>query len=197
MDDKSRDGEVARRILRAAIHLFAKKGFAATSTREIVEAAGITKPMLYYYYRSKDGLLRAALSEYTQEARREVDSVLASDLDARSKLVEFVWSVFQFHRENPDFVRMASAMFYGPEDATPGVDILSFAEEVRGSFHRAAEVACGAGIARAGCEEVLVRSLDGMIAAWTRSPLWGGGTEISHDLAEQVVEDLLHGVAPR
>ena len=36
------------RILIAAATLFANKGYAGTSVREIVEAAGVTKPTLYY-----------------------------------------------------------------------------------------------------------------------------------------------------
>lgn len=49
-------------ILRAAGKLFAAKGFAGTSTREIAEAAGLQQPALYHYFASKEDILRA-LSE--------------------------------------------------------------------------------------------------------------------------------------
>ena len=39
-----------------AAKLFAERGYDATSVREIVEAAGVAKPTLYYYFRSKEGL---------------------------------------------------------------------------------------------------------------------------------------------
>ena len=42
---------VARHIARAAARLFAERGYDATSVREIVEAAGVAKPTLYYYFR--------------------------------------------------------------------------------------------------------------------------------------------------
>ena len=45
-------------ILKAAMRLFAKKGYAGASTREICETAGITKPVLYYHFRSKQHLYR-------------------------------------------------------------------------------------------------------------------------------------------
>ncbi len=48
-------------ILRVAARLFATRGFEATSVREIVEAAGVTKPTLYYYFGSKEGLATGAL----------------------------------------------------------------------------------------------------------------------------------------
>ena len=46
-------------ILQAAERLFAYKGYDAVGVQEIVTDAGITKPTLYYYFRSKCGLLEA------------------------------------------------------------------------------------------------------------------------------------------
>ena len=45
-----------QRIVEAAIEVFCRKGYDAASVREIVEAAGVTKPVLYYYFGSKEGL---------------------------------------------------------------------------------------------------------------------------------------------
>src|SRR3990172_5085308 len=47
------------RILQKALVLFSDKGYDATSVREICEAAGITKPTLYHFYGSKEGVYRA------------------------------------------------------------------------------------------------------------------------------------------
>jgi AcrR family transcriptional regulator len=47
----------ADRIAERAAELFARQGFAGTSIREISEAAGVTKPTLYYHFGSKDGLV--------------------------------------------------------------------------------------------------------------------------------------------
>jgi len=38
------------RLLETAIGMFAEKGYAGTSVREIVEQAGVSKPVLYYYF---------------------------------------------------------------------------------------------------------------------------------------------------
>ena len=58
------ENAIATKLLDAAVRLFAHKGYPATSTREIVEAAGVTKPMLYYYFQSKEGLLAAAIGHF-------------------------------------------------------------------------------------------------------------------------------------
>jgi AcrR family transcriptional regulator len=50
------------RILQAALDLFRDRGYEATSLREIAQAVGVTKAALYYYFPSKEAMIRA-LSE--------------------------------------------------------------------------------------------------------------------------------------
>ncbi len=65
--DTDRDQETRGRILLAAASLFANKGYAGTAVREIVAAAGVTKPTLYYYFKNKEDLyVRAAGSHYRE-----------------------------------------------------------------------------------------------------------------------------------
>ncbi|HEY2673846.1 MAG TPA: TetR/AcrR family transcriptional regulator [Rugosimonospora sp.] len=54
---------VARRVLDAAVDLFAEQGFDATSVQEVVERAQVTKGAMYHYFRSKDDLLYAIYHE--------------------------------------------------------------------------------------------------------------------------------------
>src|SRR5215470_668004 len=49
------------RILSCAEEVFARKGFAGARTHEIAERAGVNKAMIYYYFGSKEKLLRAVL----------------------------------------------------------------------------------------------------------------------------------------
>ncbi len=58
------DGAEARlRLLHAALRLFADKGFAKTSTREIAQAAGVNISAISYYFGDKTGLYRATFTE--------------------------------------------------------------------------------------------------------------------------------------
>lgn len=58
------DGVEARsRLLHAAVRLFAEKGFANTSTRELAMAAGVNIASISYYFGDKAGLYRAAYIE--------------------------------------------------------------------------------------------------------------------------------------
>jgi AcrR family transcriptional regulator len=68
--------ENALRILDSAVRLFARKGFAATSVREIVQEADVTNPMLYYYFDSKEGLFSFLIDLMHRELERELTELI-------------------------------------------------------------------------------------------------------------------------
>lgn len=59
-----RVGEDRReQIINAALRVFAQKGFARATNRDVAHEAGITTGLIYYYFASKEDLLKAALEE--------------------------------------------------------------------------------------------------------------------------------------
>jgi AcrR family transcriptional regulator len=54
--------ERRKAIVRAAVPLFARKGFAGTTTRELAEAAGISEALLFRHFPSKQSLYREILA---------------------------------------------------------------------------------------------------------------------------------------
>ena len=50
--------ERRERILEAALELFAEQGYAASTTRELARRAGITEPVIYLHFESKETVLR-------------------------------------------------------------------------------------------------------------------------------------------
>ncbi len=50
-------------ILDAALRVFAKKGFAKATNKDIAREAGITTGLIYHYFASKEGLLKAIFEE--------------------------------------------------------------------------------------------------------------------------------------
>ena len=63
MPQEPGESSVRKRLMDAAILLFTTRGYAATSVREIVEMAGVTKPALYYHFQSKEGIYLAILED--------------------------------------------------------------------------------------------------------------------------------------
>src|SRR5208283_257582 len=57
---RPKDGSAA--ILEAAARLFAEKGYANVSIRDVCREANTTPPMIYYYFKDKKRLFEAAVS---------------------------------------------------------------------------------------------------------------------------------------
>ena len=56
-----RGEDTARRILLAAIEVFADEGYEGASTRSLASHAGVNAPAIQYYFGSKEGLYRAVI----------------------------------------------------------------------------------------------------------------------------------------
>ena len=61
----------SEQLLRVATRIFAAKGYAGATTREICEAAGVNLAAIHYYFGDKEGLYRAALLVPIQEVTNQ------------------------------------------------------------------------------------------------------------------------------
>lgn len=55
--------EKQEKIIRAALQLFAKEGFNATSTSKVAKEAGVSEGLIFRHFGNKEGLLQAILKE--------------------------------------------------------------------------------------------------------------------------------------
>src|SRR5688572_12938337 len=104
----------AERILSTALELFAVKGYDATSVREICEAAGITKPTLYHFYGSKDGVFQALVRTGFLQYRAMVDDALGMPGSFRHRVKVLARSVFESASTQPRFWRFMHGVFWAP-----------------------------------------------------------------------------------
>src|SRR3954453_4201811 len=74
-------------MLREAETAFSSRGFHAASVDAIAEAAGISKPMVYAYFGSKEGLYRACMAR----ARERLFDALRAGADAGAEPDEQLW----------------------------------------------------------------------------------------------------------
>jgi TetR/AcrR family transcriptional regulator, fatty acid metabolism regulator protein len=76
-------------ILRAAIDVFAERGFFNAQVADVARAAGVAAGTVYLYFRSKDDLLVQLFERTTQEAFAEARAAAAEARDPAERLHRF------------------------------------------------------------------------------------------------------------
>ncbi len=66
-DEHERGRDTRSRLRELALRLFAEQGYEKTSLREIAERLGVTKAALYYYFKSKEDIVRSLVEDYVAE----------------------------------------------------------------------------------------------------------------------------------
>lgn len=87
-------------VLRAALELFAHKGFAGTSIRDIAEIAGMKSASLYNHYKSKEQILAALIKIGHEELLRRLRrAVMGCDSHPTQQLRAFIRAHVRLHAE--------------------------------------------------------------------------------------------------
>ena len=102
-----------------AMKLFAEKGYAGCSIREICQAAGVTKPVLYYHFQSKEHLYQELMLDIFSHTRKNLLRLEKSDGPIRDRLSRFVSSEYVDTRRDPESVRLLFRMMFSPEEGYP------------------------------------------------------------------------------
>jgi len=107
-------------ILQAALKSFARCGYAATSVQHIVDAAGVSKPALYYYFADKAQLFQALVDQAHDERYRLMQAAAQRGRTVAEKLEQIVAAVFEFSLRNRELMRLAFATAFAASGEAPG-----------------------------------------------------------------------------
>ena len=193
-------GDMAGHIARVAARLFASQGYDATSVRTIVEAAGVTKPTLYYHFGSKEGLAQALLTDPMTAFVASLRGCLGMTGDPVANLAAQVEAHFRFMRDDPDRGRFFYALFFGPLSTSLSSELAGFGRQIGEAFREGVARAVEAGAvdpARAGAFETACR---GAIVVHTMDFLYEKpacldrpSVDYGPVLATSIVSDLIRG----
>ena len=117
MTTTNNNEDVEKKIVEAAKELFIENGFAETSMSDIAAKVGINRPVLHYYFRTKEQLFERILTEKVQLMS---ESVLAAfgqpGLPLLERLKDGVTCHFDFIAANPQLPRfIVNEVFSRPE----------------------------------------------------------------------------------
>jgi AcrR family transcriptional regulator len=95
-----------RRILDAAVRVFAAQGYEATRVGDIAAEAGVAYGLVYHYYGSKDAVLEAVFQEAWGRLIAAVATAEEAGESAPEQLELVVKIVLRAWRDDPDLVRL-------------------------------------------------------------------------------------------
>lgn len=153
-----KERNVRDRLLKEATALFAHNGYTATPIREIVAQAGVTKPVLYYYFGSKEGLFQAILEEAAIKQKFLLEKAVSGEGTARERIHYLCNLIYDHIRENRDLTMMIHGSIFGPDKLSPAYNFLEFRERTLETIQQM----CSEGIASGeltGGEPVLMAQL--------------------------------------
>ena len=90
-----------QQILDVACRAFGESGFAGTSVADVAEAAGISKPLIYNYFGSKEGLYAACVQHAAEVLTAEIERTAASGTVGLARAVVTLDGMFRVLAPQP------------------------------------------------------------------------------------------------
>ncbi|HWN32702.1 MAG TPA: TetR/AcrR family transcriptional regulator [Pseudonocardia sp.] len=179
-------GERERQILDAASAVFAERGYQAASMDAVAERVGVTKPVLYDHFGSKEGLLLACIAR----ARTELLEVTTAAAAGASSPEDMVRRGFRAFFDFLDAQGAAATLLY-EEAATP---VGPAAEALEGIRNQQTEFVTG--LLRAQTPTADPRRVEAyaqvIVGASERLALWRGRRgDVSAEQATEFLMDLV------
>lgn len=89
------------RILDAALHVFAAKGYHEARISEVARAAGVADGTIYLYFKNKDDLLISLFEHHLEAINRGLRAELETHQGARERLEHSIRYHLRLARDNP------------------------------------------------------------------------------------------------
>lgn len=182
-------------VLALAAGLFASNGYAATTVRDIADAAGILSGSLYHHFASKEAMADAILSAFLDDILGRYDEIVAANLPAREAFEALTTaSLLAMERH-----QAAIVIYQNDGRHLALLESFAYLRDAGERFERA-----WVGVLARGIEEgEFRRSLDLRLSyRFIRATLWTvarwyrpGGPQSVQQIADQYLSILLDGIA--
>ena len=180
-------------ILQTACQLFSQLGYDAVGVQEIIEKAGFTKPTLYHYFGSKQGLLDAILEHYLEPFNEHLFTTLLYKGDVQTSLRNIFNLYLDFAHHNTRFFRLWMAIRLSPIQSVTYQAIFPYTQKHTSVLlHFFQQVSLQHGNMR-GRELILATSFQGLLFSYTSTVLQGE-LEIDQQRVNQAVHQFMHGI---
>ena len=196
-DEVSKVNEAEKRLLASALGLFSEKGYEGTSIREIIERAGVTRPVLYYYFENKEQLFRRLVESWFAALVEDMDRVLDGVVGYRERLNVVIGNIFEHAEGSPTVVRLIFHTFFAPRHQAPKLDKDALWESRFTRIKSIMQEGLDSGDFT-GCDpDTLAMAFCGMMDMHIMTKINRPHMELSRELGETIVDVFLEGARAR
>lgn len=188
------DDSTRARLLDSALRLFAAKGYSGTSVREVIEDAGVTRPVLYYYFENKAELFCHLIETHFHREYERIDAIVAAKSDCRERLVAVATNAFAMAEESPETVRLLLRYFFAPPDEPMRLDSETLGRERFERIVKIMQEGIDEGVVQ-GEAAALALAFSGLTDMYVMAKARDAAITLSPALAASVVELFLQGAA--
>ena len=112
--------QTRERLLDEALTLFLQHGYAATSVRDILKAAQVTQPTLYYHFADKASLFRALIEKHYGDSQSQLEQTVDFNSAVDDRLLAFAVTSFEYCCVDSRVPRLMFQTHFGP--TVPEID---------------------------------------------------------------------------
>jgi TetR/AcrR family transcriptional regulator len=102
------------KLIAAATHLFADKGFSAVSIRELAQQAGVNSALISYHFDGKEGLYTAVLENQFSLLLQLAERINKEPLTPEQRIREYAITVLNIHQKYPALIRLLYSELFNP-----------------------------------------------------------------------------------
>src|SRR5207253_1499546 len=104
--------ETREHILEVARRQFFKKGFSGASINTIVDASNVSKPTVYYHFKSKAGLFAALVEDAFERCFERRRISVRAEASLAEQIYQIIAADFAFCLESPELVHFVLALTF-------------------------------------------------------------------------------------
>lgn len=183
------------KLLDSALALFCERGYRGASIREIIERAGVTRPVLYYYFKNKEDLFCRLVESSFADLESDLDQIIHKPGACCLKLKALMGMTFSRAERAPEMVRLLlQALFSSQSDGLR----LDTTKLVEGRLERTAEImqaGLDSGELAGGDAPTLALAFVGVMDMYIMAKVHRPEFVLTQELADYLVDLFMQGAA--
>jgi AcrR family transcriptional regulator len=180
-------------LIDVATKLFAKSGYEATTTAAIAQAAGVTEPILYRHFKSKQELFVAIVRDVSMHTLRQWQAMIANVNDPAERLRIIAAAMPEHMRKLSDYYHVLHGALGTSRDKKVMAVLREHYQQIEDFFSKiVADGQKGGGFRREVAPKAAAWQFIFAGIGYAMISLNLGGTD--RDLTREVIESLVRGV---